>query len=281
VSAPAPAHPPRRISPSAIGDDLRRFLTLTYTLAKTDFKLTFFGSVLGYLWTLMRPLLFFGLLYLVFTTVFDIGDDVKNYPLYLLMSIVLWTYFAEATASSVRALTDQESLLRKVRFPRMAIPLSVALTKLFNLGLNLVAVLLFLLISGITPRLGWLWTIPLILLLVVLVTGIAMFLSALFPRYRDLGPIWDITTQALFYGSPILYVVSKFPDNLERIAMCNPLSMVFTQMRYAVLDPDAPSAATAIGGYPRLLIPLGIVAVVFAVGLWVFNRETPRIAESL
>ncbi len=84
--------------PAALGDDLRRFWSLTYTLAATDFKLRFFGSALGYLWSLMRPLMLFGVLYVVFTEVIKFGEDVKYYPVYLLTSIVLFTYFAETTA---------------------------------------------------------------------------------------------------------------------------------------------------------------------------------------
>jgi ABC-2 type transport system permease protein len=270
-----------RPNPSALGGDLRRFWSLTYTLAATDFKLRFFGSALGYLWTLIRPLLLFGVLYFVFTQVVRFGDDIKNYPVYLLSAIMLFTFFAESTSRGVTSLVERENLLRKVRFPRMVIPLSVTLNALFNLGLNLIVVFVFVLASGIEPRWSWLELIPLIGLLVALATGVTMLLSALYVRYRDMQPIWEVVLQVLFYASPVIYVTSALPDNIERESMISPISAVLTQMRHALIDPEAPTAAEAIGNEVRLLIPLGVVLVVFVLGLWVFTREAPRIAENL
>jgi ABC-2 type transport system permease protein len=267
--------------PSALGDDLRRFVNLTVTLAVTDFKLRFFGSALGYLWTLMRPLLLFGVLYFVFTEVVRFGDEIKDYPVYLLTSIMLFTFFSETTSRGVNSLTERENLLRKVRFPRLVIPLSVALNALFNLGLNMIVVFVFVLASGVDPRWSWLEMIPLILLLIVLSVGVTMLLSALYVRYRDMQPIWEVALQMLFYATPVIYVTATLPDSIEQEAMANPLAAVLTQMRHALIDPGAPTAAQAIGGEVRLLIPLAVVAAVFAVGAWFFMREAPRIAENL
>jgi ABC-2 type transport system permease protein len=277
----ASAQTSRYRGPSALGDDLRRFVALTWTLAVTDFKLRFFGSALGYVWTLMRPLLLFGVLYVVFTEIVRFGGDVKHYPVYLLMAIVLFTYFSETTARGVTSLIERENLLRKVRFPRLVIPLSVALHALFNLGLNLIVVFVFILASGIEPRLEWLGLLPLVVLLVLFATGVTMLLSALYVRYRDMQPIWEVVLQMLFYASPVIYVTSTFPDSVEREAMTNPLTAIFTEARYLLIDPTAPSAAEAIGGTARLLIPLFVVVFSFLLGLWVFMREAPRIAEEL
>jgi ABC-2 type transport system permease protein len=267
--------------PSALGDDLRRFVNLTVTLAVTDFKLRFFGSALGYVWTLMRPLLLFGVLYFVFTEVVRFGDEIKDYPVYLLTSIMLFTFFSETTSRGVNSLTERENLLRKVRFPRLVIPLSVALNALFNLGLNMIVVFVFVLASGVDPRWSWLEMIPLILLLIVLSVAVTMLLSALYVRYRDMQPIWEVALQMLFYATPVIYVTATLPDSIEQEAMANPLAAVLTQMRHALIDPDAPTAAQAIGGEVRLLIPLAVVAGVFALGVWFFTREAPRIAENL
>jgi ABC-2 type transport system permease protein len=267
--------------PLTVGDDLRRFTGLTVMLATTDFKLRFFGSALGYLWTLMRPLLLFGVLYFVFTEVVRFGDEVKHYPVYLLTSIVLFTFFGETTARGVTSLIERENLLRKIRFPRMVIPLAVALHAMFNLGLNLIVVFVFVFATGIEPRVSWLELVPLIALLVVFATGVTMLLSALYVRYRDMLPIWEVVLQMLFYASPVIYVAATLPDSIEREAMANPIAAVLTQVRHALIDPGAPTAADAIGGGVRLLIPLGVVVVVFALGVWVFTREAPRIAEDL
>jgi ABC-2 type transport system permease protein len=277
----ATAKTTRYRAPSAVGDDLRRFWGLTVTLAVTDFKLRFFGSALGYVWTLMRPLLLFGVLYVVFTEIVRFGGDVKHYPVYLLTAIVLFTFFSETTSRGVTSLIERENLLRKVRFPRLVIPLSVALHALFNLGLNLIVVFVFVLASGIGPRPEWLGLVPLVALLVAFATGVAMLLSALYVRYRDMQPIWEVVLQVLFYASPVIYVTSTFPDSVEQEAMINPITAILTEARYLIIDPEAPSAAEAIGGGARLLIPLGVIAGVFALGLWVFAREAPRIAEEL
>jgi ABC-2 type transport system permease protein len=277
----ASAQTTRYRGPSALGDDLRRFVALTVTLAVTDFKLRFFGSALGYVWTLMRPLLLFGVLYLVFTEIVRFGGDVKHYPVYLLMAIVLFTFFAETTGRGVTSLIERENLLRKVRFPRLVIPLSVALHALFNLVLNLIVVFVFVLASGIEPRVEWLGLVPLLVLLALFATGVTMLLSALYVRYRDMQPIWEVVLQMLFYASPVIYVTSTFPDSVEREAMANPLTAIFTEARYLLIDPTAPTAAEAIGGAVRLLIPLFVIVAVFALGLWVFMREAPRIAEEL
>jgi ABC-2 type transport system permease protein len=267
--------------PSAVGDDLRRFFALTYTLAVTDFKLRFFGSALGYIWTLMRPLLLFGVLYVVFTEIVKFGAGVNHYPVYLLTSLVLFTYFSETTTRGVLSLVERENLLRKMRFPRMVIPLSVALHAFFNLGLNLIVVFIFILGSGIEPRLAWLELIPLIFLMVAFASGVTMLVSALYVRYRDVQPIWEVALQMLFYASPIIYVASTYPDSVENLAMANPIAAIATEARHALIDPDAPSAATTIGGAVWLLVPLGVIALVSVLGFWVFTREAPRIAEEL
>ena len=279
MSVEATASPQR--GPSVLGDDLRRFWSLTLTLAATDFKLRFFGSVLGYVWTLMRPLLLFGVIYVVFTQIVRFGEGVENYPVYLLASIVLFTFFSETTTRGVTALVERENLLRKMRFPRLVIPLAVALAALFNLAANLVAVMVFVLASGIEPRLDWIQLPLLIAVLVMLGTGVTMLISALYVRYRDMEPIWEVTLQLLFYGSPVLYVATAIPENVREFAAMNPIATVLTQMRHALIDADAPTAVDVLGGWPRLAIPLAIVAIVFALGLWVFAREAPRIAENL
>jgi ABC-2 type transport system permease protein len=267
--------------PSAVGEDLRRFWALTFTLAATDFKLRFFGSALGYLWSLVRPLLLFGVLYVVFTEIIRFGAGVEHYPVYLLASLVLFTFFSEATSNGVTSLVDRENLLRKIRFPRLVIPLAVSLHALFNLTLNLIVVFVFVFASGIGPRLEWLELPLLVVLLALFSTGMTMLLSALYVRFRDVEPIWEVGLQLLFYGSPVLYVIGTVPDSVEEIAAMNPIAVVLTQMRHAVIDADAPTAAATVGGWEWLAVPLAIVAAVFLIGFWVFARETPRIAENL
>ena len=278
--AALPVEVSTNVSPSAFGDDIRRFVNLTLTLATTDFKLRYFGSALGYLWSLMRPLMFFGVLYVVFTQVFGLGKGIPHYPVYLLTSIVMWTFFLESTSGCVQCLIAREGLLRKMRFPRLVIPLGVCLTAAFNMTMNFIAVLVFALVGGVEPTLGWLEMPVLLALWMILTVGTGMLLSVLYVRFRDIQPIWDVVSQILFYASPIIYPAMRY-GHLLRVALCSPLAAILTQMMHVFINPQMGSAAREIGGTVRLLIPLGIIAIVFALGLWLFNREAPRIAENL
>lgn len=279
-----PEHRTSSVAPSAFGDDLRRFVNLTWTLAVTDFKLRYFGSILGYVWSLMRPLLFFGVLYIVFTRVFNLGAGVFGYPVYLLTGIIFWTFFLEATNGCVTCLVGREGLLRRMRFPRLVIPVAVVLTAMLNLATNLVAVLVFSLASGNYPRVSWLEMPVFILLLATLGLGVGMVLSVLYVRFRDVQPIWEVVSQALFYATPIIWPLSRLSPSehfLQHVLLSSPLAAIQVQMYKAFIDPGAPSALEAVGGWLRLALPVGLIFVVFALGLWLFNREAPRIAENL
>ena len=274
----------RRIrGPSALGGDLRRMLQLALTLAVIEWKLRFFGSVGGYLWQLMRPLMLFGVLYIVFTQFIRFGEGVRYYPAVLLVGIVLYTFFADVTGRAVTAVEDRENLIRKVAFPRLVVPLSVLFTAVFNLAFNLVAVLVLVFATGVKPQASWV-ALPLILVgIAVFAAGPAMLLSALYVRFRDLKPIWEVLLQVLFYGSPILYVIEMIPtSSLQKaIVLLNPLATMLVQARATLIDQDAPNAWDVVGGGHLLVIPALIVVVLLVLGFWVFNREAPRIAEEL
>ncbi len=275
--------------PRALTDDWSRFWHLTYNIARNEFKLRFFGSVLGYFWQLMRPFLLFGVLYVFFTKVAHVNRDSvpgsEFYGAQLLGSIVLFTFFGEATGGSVRSVVDRENLVRKIQFPRLAIPLSIVLLASFNLGLNLVVVLIFALAEGVRPMLSW-FELPLIVaFLAVFATGIAMLLSALFVYFRDLQPIWEVVQQILFYASPVIISVvtvrEKLSNTLVHVYMLNPLAVAFQQFRHAMVTHDTPSPAQVVGGWAQLGGTAAIVIAVFALGFYVFNRSAPLIAENL
>jgi ABC-2 type transport system permease protein len=270
--------------PAALEGDARRFIELTLTLARTEFKLRYFGSVLGYVWSLMRPLLFFGVLYVFFTQIVNLGKE-PHYGVYLLTGIVFWNYFSEATGNCVNCLIAREALLRKIRFPRMVVPVSVSLTATFNLGMNFIAVLVFALLSGLSPTVRWLELIPIAVAFIMLATGLGMLLSALYVRFRDVQPIWEVVIQAWFYCTPIMYVAAayeKFAHNFEHIALLNPPATLLTQASHALIGTkDFPSAATAAGGAGVVIVALATIPAVFALGWWFFTREAPRVAERL
>jgi ABC-2 type transport system permease protein len=277
-----PALPLRDVrGPSALGGGWRRSLDLLYLIAVTEFKRTYFGTVLGYVWSLARPLLVFGVLLAVFTKVFRIGSQVPDYPVLLLLNVVLFSFFQEATSGSVTSIVSQESVVRKTQFPRLVIPLAVVLTTLFNLGLNLIVVFVFILAWGIDPTWSWLG-FPLVLLaLVGLTTAIAMLISSLYPRFRDTEIIWTVLATVLFYGTPVLYPLEVVPSGFHDLLILNPLTPLFELARLWVIDPTAPGPVDAAGGWPLLLAPIAIYVGICATAVWVFRREAPRIAEQL
>jgi ABC-2 type transport system permease protein len=275
-----------RYGPSALGGEGRRFIELTMTLARTEFKLRYYGSVLGYVWSLMRPLLFFGVLYVFFVKIIDIARG-PYYGAYLLTAVVLWSFLAEATGTSVTCLVSREAMLRKIRFPRMVIPLSVSLTSTFNLAMNFITVLVFAFATGVTPTIQWLWMIPIVLGFIVLATGIAMLLSALYVRFRDVEPIWEVFLQVWFYGSPVMYpatayVTHKLPSGFEKLAMVNPVATLLAQMGHCFIDPSGyPTATGAAHAVWPVVLAVALIPGIFALGWWVFTREAPRVAENL
>jgi ABC-2 type transport system permease protein len=274
--------------PRALTEDWRRFWHLTFNIARTQWKLRFFGSVLGYLWQLMRPLLLFGVLYVFFTVIAkikDTGAAGHAYGVQLLGAIVLFTFFLEATSGAVRSVVDSENVVRKIQFPRLVIPLSVVLVSLFNLGLNLVVVFIFALAAGIHPMLTWLELPLIVALLAMLATGLAMLLSALFVYFRDIQPIWEVVGQTLFYASPVIIPLSTVKTHLHgtllHLYMLNPLAVVVQQFRHAVVTHATISPGDVLGSQAALLGPVAIVVAFFALGFYVFNRTAPYVAENL
>ncbi|MFT3864549.1 MAG: ABC transporter permease [Solirubrobacterales bacterium] len=273
--------------PSSLGGGRRRFLDLLWLMAVTEFKRVYFGTVLGYLWSLLRPLMYFGVLLFVFTKVFHVGgEQVEHYPVFLLMGIVLFTFFQEASSNSVTSVVAQEGVVRKTQFPRLVIPISTVLTAAFNLGLNLIIVLVFLLAFGVDP--AWTWLLfPVVLAgLFVFTVAVSMALAMLYVRFRDVAIIWVVATQMLMYATPILYPVN-FKENppdptFEHLLVINPLAVVMVQARKWILhEPKAPSAVDAAGGWTGLLPALAILLAIVGFATWYFNREAPRVAEDL
>ena len=267
--------------PSALGGGRRRFFQLTWLMASTEFKLNYFGTALGYVWSLMRPLLLFGVLYLVFTRVIRFGGTVEHYPTLLLLNLMLWSFFAESTTQAVTCVQRGENIVRKMQFPRLVIPLSVVLTSLFNLCLNLIVVVIFMLATHVEARLTWL-ALPLIVAVLVLIsTGTSLLLSALFVRFRDVAQIWSVLVLVLFYSTPILYPIEFIPHSLRFALFVNPFDAVFTTARQLLIDPSAPSFVDAAGSSLGVVIPVIVVLATCAIGFWFFTREARRIAEDL
>jgi ABC-2 type transport system permease protein len=272
---------PAQLAAAADGGRWQHFVHVTRALTTTEFKLRYFGSVLGYLWTLLRPLMLFGVLYVIFTHVVRFGGKVPHYPVVLLAAIVVFNYFSEATSGGLGSFVARENLLRKVYFPRAAVPISVSFTAAANLGLGVVVVLLFAVINGVTPSFEWILFLGSVLAVVALATATSLLLAVLFVRYRDVQPIWEVALQLLFWGTPIIYTVKSMSTTLRELVMLSPLAVAIQQGRHWLVPSSTESAAQAIGGGVRLLVPLAIFVAVVALSWWAYRRAEGRLAEDL
>jgi ABC-2 type transport system permease protein len=267
--------------PAALGGGAKRFWELLWLMSVTEFKRAYFGTVLGYFWSLLRPLFLFAVLYVVFTEIIDFGDTVVDYPLKLLLGLVLFGYFGDVTGAALRTLVGHGELLRSLSFPRIAIPLSLLAAEAMHLALNLLVVILFVFVSGIGPEPAWLELVPLLALLVAFTFAVSLPLSLLYVRYRDMEQIWGVLGQLLFWGTPLVYVIETVPESLQEPIALNPLAVVVNQLRHVLIDPSAPTAAEAAGGAGWLAVPIAVTAGLLALGIWLYRRQAKSIAERL
>lgn len=260
---------------------LRRFSDVTLVLARAEFKLRYLDSAIGYVWALVQPLLMYLVLYLIWTRVIHTGTNVSDYRLKLLLGLALFTFFTEATGHALPALVTKGSMLRKVPFPPLAVPLSSVLTSAFVYGLSLIIVVGFILFSGISPTAAWLEMIPLLALLVVFTVGVGLALSLLYVGLRDIQPIWVVVSRLLFFLTPVFYPVEIASRGLQHVLMLNPLAVVIEQARHVMIDPAAPTAAAAAGGTLLLAVPIvGSIALVVA-GILVYRSRARRLVERI
>ena len=250
-------------------------------LVRTDFKLRYQGSVLGYAWSLLQPLFFFIILYVVFSYL-KVAKGVPNYAVYLLIGVVLWNFFREMTSGSINSIVGRGDLIRKIRIPRWIIILSSSISALISLGFNLVVLIGFLFINHVDLLLTTLW-FPLIVLEVYLfAVGISLFLSAAYVKYRDVSYIWDVIMQGGFYLTPIIYPISKIPNLVfQKVIMLSPMSQAIQDARYSVVWHGSQTTAHTFGGGWYRYVPFAIVAIVFLGGLVYFRAQSRYFAENI
>jgi ABC-2 type transport system permease protein len=270
----------------AHGDKMRRLrhnLRILHVIATMDFKLKYAGSALGYVWSVVKPLSLFTVLYLVFGRVFNLGEISRYYPLSLLIGIVLFTFFSEATSLGMGSIVERADLLRKLSFPRLIVPTSRTLGVAITFGVNLTVVGAFIAWNGITPRWTWIVLVPLLLELYAFTLGVALVLAALFVRLRDIAQVWELFVQILFYATPILYPVGYLPTWAQRISFLSPLTQVLQDVRAVILYQDIePNRLTADDVlYAGRLLPIAIACGTLLLGLFVFRRESPMFAERI
>lgn len=254
---------------------------LLQELVKTDFKLRYQASTLGYLWSVLKPLALFGVLYLVFGVFLPTGRGVPNFPVYLLLGVVLWNFFTEVTNGSVQAIVGRASLIRKIHFPKYVIILSTTISALINLTINLIIVSIFIAFAGIS--LSWsMLLLPLLLIELFLVAlGLGFILSTLFVRYRDVNFIWEVIIQAAFYATPIIYPIFLIPDLAAKIIILNPVAQIIQDARFAVLSHDTSTIWTIYDNPVITFIPIVLSATIFITGAIFFRSRSPLFAEDV
>jgi len=266
--------------PSAFGGDRRRFMSLLWITAVQDYRLMYRNSLLGYVWTLLRPLLFFAVLYLVFTRVIRFGNAVPDYAVLLLMNIMLFQFFIDASSSAMGSVVRGEPLVRKMHFPRIVIPLANVITAFMTSLMNFVVVIGFFLASGVEPIATWLLLPVIMATLFVFSASVAILLSTAYVWFRDLDHIWGVLTRVLFYTTPILFPLEFVPESFRWIITLNPLTPILYEARVLLVQPDAPSLTELVGVAPVIgSVIVGIGLLVGALSL--FIRQAPRVAEAL
>ncbi len=250
-------------------------------LVKTDFKLRYQNSVLGYLWSLLKPLFLFLIMYMVFVKVLNVDFGVKNSGAYLLLGLVIWSFFTEVTGGSVGAIVGKGDLLRKLSFPRYVIVLSTGFSALINLCLNLLIVGLFILIGGSDTS----WKIllaPLIFAeLFVFSLALGFFLSAAFVKLRDIGHIWDVIMQALFYITPIFFPITLAPLWAQKILILNPLAQIMQDLRYLLVSHHTTTINSVYGSSWSRLIPVIITLIMAFIASLYFRKKSKYFAEEI
>jgi ABC-2 type transport system permease protein len=238
--------------------------------------------VLGYAWSLLRPLLLFLILYIVFVKFLRLGTGVPHYPVYLLMGIVIWNFFNEMTVQSLGSIVGRGDLIRKIRIPRWIIILSSSISAVINLLLNMVVIVIFMFINHVDFLVTTL-LLPLVLVEVYLFAlGISLFLSAAFVKYRDIGYIWEVVLQAGFYLTPILYPIALITNlTLQKLILLNPMAQTVQAARWSSISHETTTTNAAFQGGWYSIIPYIIVIVLLIGGLAYFRRESKYFAENI
>ncbi len=253
-------------------------------LVKTDFKLRYQGSALGYLWAILRPLLMFAILYVVFAKILRFGSDIPHYPVYLLTGTVLWNFFTECCSQGIQSIVMRGDLIRKISFPKWIIVVSATSTALINLIINLCVIIVFALLNGVTPSVTWLLVPFSILELYALTLGISFMLGAINVKFRDISSIWEVLTQALFYAIPIIYplsMVSAVSEVAAKGLLLNPVAQVIQDVRYNLITTQSQTIWNYVNNPLLQIIPIIIVVAVLVIAAIVFRKKSKYFAEEV
>lgn len=256
-------------------------VVLLKELVRTDFKLRYQGSTLGYLWSLLRPLFMFTILYLVFVRFLKIGNNIEHPPVYLLVGIVIWNYFSEVTSGSIMAIVGKGDLLRKVNFPKYVILLAVSASAFINLALNFIVIGVFMIVNGVTLSASALLVVPLLLELTIFALGLSFWLSAVYVKLRDISYIWDVIMQAGFYLTPVLYLITLLPTQFAKLSILNPMAQIIQDLRWSLVTHQTTTIAQLWQSWYVWIIPIGAVVITLVTGVWYFRLRQSHFAEEV
>ena len=262
----------------------RKNRILLAELTKTDFKLRYQGSVLGYLWALLRPLMMFAILYVVFAKLLRMGNEIPHYPVYLLCGTSMWSFFTECTSQGIQSIVNRGDLLRKISFPKYIVVVSATLTAVINMLINLVVIVIFALINGVAPSWSWFLIFIPIIGLYLLSLGIAFLLGSINVKYRDITSIWDVLIQALFYAVPIIYPVSMVATTsatAAKIILLNPISQCIQDIRYFLITNETITTWNYIENKLLAIIPVILIIAFLITGALVFRKKSKFFAEEV
>lgn len=254
-------------------------------LVRTDFKLRYQGSLIGYAWSLLKPLLLFVILYVVFVYFLKVGRDIEHYPVYLLLGIVIWNFFTEMTVQSLGSIVGRGDLIRKIKIPRWMIVISTSMSATINLFLSLIVVAIFMVINGVNFSVyGVCMLMVYIAITYLLGLGLSLLLSALYVKFRDVSYIWEVILQAGFYATPIIYPLQMITSPLlQKILLLNPMALIIQGARHDLINPaQTISFATAWSSQPLMLaIPIAVILIISVVGGLYFKNQAKYFAENI
>ena len=263
----------------------RKNMILLREMIKTDFKLRYQGSLIGHLWSILKPFMLFTIMYLVFVRFLKFDDGTPHYAVGLLLGMVTWSFFTEATNMGMLSIVSRGDLLRKLNFSKSIIVFSAIAGAAINYAINILVVFVFALINGVSINAGRLIIIPLFVELILMATGVSLALSTLFVKYRDIGPIWEVVLQAGMYATPIIYsltfILQRGQVTIAKLMMLNPLAQIIQDLRHFVVYSGSMRGWDLINTPWIAAFPYALPVLIFVFGLYIFNKNAKRFAEIL
>ena len=257
---------------TSIREEMWQKRDLLLNFAISDVKVRYRNSILGVLWSLLEPLLLLGVLYFVFSTMFKI--EIPNFPIYLLLGIICWNFFRNGTSIALNSLTNRSSLMTQIYFPRSIPGISAAITSTITLLFELVVLGIFMAIFQFMPTSTIILLIPILLLELILILGVALPLSVLNVKFKDTEFIWGVVISAGFFLTPIFYQFNMLPDYIQNILQFSPMVQIVTMSHHVVLYGTLPSINS-------VLYAVFSISIICVIGYSIFRKYQARIAEEM